>query len=982
MPIKLTSKEYRIIAVVVVMAGISLAIGVKYFWRAFPEASIEFRVTRDDSAPIAEHFLADRGIQLHGYRHAAIFAYGDEAKVYLERTQGLERMNDLTHGPIRLWRWTHRWFKPQQKEEYQVDVTPTGEIAGFDHVIEENTAGANLDSSAARTMAEGFLRDVMKRDLNDLDFVESSSNKRPARTDHSFTWTEKNVKIGDGSLRIEVQVNGDQVAGYREFVKIPDQWSRDYAKLRSRNDSAQIVDQFFMILLGVAMLIMLLMRVRDRDVPVRMALGFALVGTVLFFLGQINNFSLEEFGYQTTSPYSSFLAGYIAQSVFSALGVGAFVFFLVASAEPVYREAFPELQSLRRTFTWNGLRSRSFFIANVVGVGLTFFFFAYQTIFYLIANKLGAWAPSEVNYSDLLNTRFHWVWVLFIGFLLAVFEEMMFRAFAIPYLRRIVRSLPLAVIFAAFIWGFGHAAYPNQPFFIRGLEVGLGGIVMGIMMLRFGIVTTMIWHYSVDALYTAFLLLRSHNHYLMASGGVTAGIMLVPLTLALVAYVKTGTFSQEEQLTNASVGISRVPREAPPAVISGPLAYQPLNNMRLILAGGLIVVFIGVSMVKVYRFGEDVKLNTTRQDAYRLADNFLKSRHIDSTTFHRVGWLDENANPMTLRYLLERRSVKETDQIYRQTTRLLLWEVRYFKPLEKEEHHVFVDADGARVFAYQHELDEDAPGASLSIDEARALAEKEVGLEGYQLTSFDLQDSRGEKRKAREDYTFVWQAKPGDPRNVDEARYRVQVEIAGDQVVGFSRFFKLPDDWVRQRESTKLSTVALYIAPFLLLVGLVAGGIFILVQKLKSGEIRWEPAGKISVALAVIIFLGELNAFSTLDRVYPTSIPLSSYHLILAVFGLILPLLAGLGTWLAVGLATSLYPNAWRIFHGPDRRIWRRDAIVTIMVTLAASAAISQIGGFIANRFHAYVPVDIDILPTTFDSSFPAVSFLIRGLTS
>ena len=468
----------------------------------------------------------------------------------------------------------------------------------------------------------------------------------------------------------------------------------------------------------------------------------------------------------------------------------------------------------------------------------------------------------------------------------------------------------------------------------------------------------------------------------MASGGVTAGIMLVPLILALMIYLKTGTFSQEEPLTNASEGISRVPHEATPAVISGSLAYRSLSKSRLMIAGGLIILFIAVSLVKVYRFGEGVKLNTTRQDAYRLADEFLTARQVNPSSFHRVGWLDENADPMTLRYLLERRSVEETDRIYRQATRLLLWEVRYFKPLEKEEHHVFVDADGARVFAYQHELDEDAPGASLSMDEARALAEKEVEKEGYQLASFDMQDSRGEKRKARQDYTFVWQAKPGDPRNVDEALFRLQVVVAGDQVVGFSRFFKLPDDWVRQREATKLSTLALYIAPFLLLVGLVAGGIFILVTKLKSGEILWRPAGKVSVALAFIIFLGEINTFSTLDRVYPTSIPLSSFHLLLAVFGLILPLLAGLAAWLAVGLATSLYPDAWLIFSGPARRVWRRDALVAIMVTLAASAAIGQIGGFMANRFHAYLPVDIGVLPTSFDSSWPAASFFISGLTS
>ena len=57
-------------------------------------------------------------------------------------------------------------------------------------------------------------------------------------------------------------------------------------------------------------------------------------------------------------------------------------------------------------------------------------------------------------------------------------------------------------------------------------------------MLRFGIMATLIWHYSVDALYTAFLLLRSPNHYLMVSGGVAAGIMLIPLIVALAAYLE------------------------------------------------------------------------------------------------------------------------------------------------------------------------------------------------------------------------------------------------------------------------------------------------------------------------------------------------------------------------------------------------------------------------------------------------------------
>src|SRR5437899_12702180 len=112
MPIKLTSREYRVIGIAILVAAVSLVIGIRYFSSDFPEAAIEFRVNRDDSAPLAQKFLAERGWRVEGYRHAAIFDFDDSAKVYLERTQGLARMNTLTRGPIRLWRWPHRAVRP------------------------------------------------------------------------------------------------------------------------------------------------------------------------------------------------------------------------------------------------------------------------------------------------------------------------------------------------------------------------------------------------------------------------------------------------------------------------------------------------------------------------------------------------------------------------------------------------------------------------------------------------------------------------------------------------------------------------------------------------------------------------------------------------------------------------------------------------------------------------------------------------------
>jgi membrane protease YdiL (CAAX protease family) len=976
----LTSADRRVIAIAIVVAGVSLAIGVKYFSHAFPEAAIEFRVNRDDSTPLATKFLADRGWRVDDYRHAALFDFDDDAKVYLERTQGLARMNTLTRGPIRLWRWSHRWFKPQQKEEFRVDVTPAGQVVGFDRDLPESAPGANLDSPAARALAEKFLAEVMQRDLAGLEFVDSVSEKRPARTDYSYTWKQKGVDLGDGSLRLEVEVDGDQVAGYREFVKIPEGWSRDYKKLRSRNDAANLVDEVPWMVLCIAGLAILFQRLRRRDVPVYLSLSLGAVAAVLYFLGQLNMFSQAQYNYHTTDSYSSFVGNYVVENLLAAMAIGALIFLLMASTEPVYREAYPRNTSIRRYFSWQGLRSRSFFLANVVGIALTFFFFAYQTVFYLAANKLGAWAPADVPFSDLLNTRFPWVMVLFVGFFPAVSEEIQFRAFAIPFLRKFLKSGPVAIVLAAFIWGFLHSTYPNQPFFIRGLEVGFGGVIIGLVMLRFGILATLIWHYSVDALYTAFLLLRSPNHYLMVSGGVAAGIMLIPLIVALAAYLRTGTFAEEDNILNAAEKApGPLPDEA--AAAETPLAYQPFSKSRLAWAGVLAVIFAGLAFIPVYRFGKGISLHESSQDALRIADNFLRQRKIDPAIYRHVVWINDNVDPSALHYLAERKSLEQADQIYRQATRLTLWAVRFYRPLQKEEYLVYVDPVSGEIFGYRHGLEEDAPGASLAPEQARALAEQAVRDHGYRLEDFDLQSSDATKRKAREDYTLVWQAKPGDPRNVGDAHYRLEADIAGDQVVGFSRSFKLPEEWERAQEASTLVNNILMGVYALTILTLVAGGLVLFVNLVRSGQMQWKRSAKFGVLVAVLGLLGTLNSFTLIYRAYDTSMPLAIWDLVVAVSVLVVPLLEGLLAWLLIGAAASLYPDIWKVFSKAARRVWRRDALVALVVSLAATLGAARVEALLTSVFHANAPIRVDLFPAAFSATWPAAGLFLSSLT-
>ena len=92
------------------LAAVAAWYSVHNFYRAFPEASIDFQVSRDGGAAIARKFVAQNGNSLDGYRTASSFTYDDDAKTFLERTAGLDRANFVLGTRIRLWRWSYRWL--------------------------------------------------------------------------------------------------------------------------------------------------------------------------------------------------------------------------------------------------------------------------------------------------------------------------------------------------------------------------------------------------------------------------------------------------------------------------------------------------------------------------------------------------------------------------------------------------------------------------------------------------------------------------------------------------------------------------------------------------------------------------------------------------------------------------------------------------------------------------------------------------------
>ena len=243
MPERLRRADFRFLAVCFLLLAATVWFSARYFYRAFPEASIDFRVTRDQARALAESVPGCQGLRVNGYRQASRFSYDDTAKTFLERELGLDRANRLMGSRVRLWRWSWRWFRPLQKEEFRVDVTPAGELGGLPSTRSPKPPPAPACPPTRRApWPSDSCATPCTATRPRLDFVEGSSVTRPARTDHTFTWKERDFAIHDATYRLEVTVLGSEVGAYREYLKVPETWQRAYEGLRSRNLTAQTID--------------------------------------------------------------------------------------------------------------------------------------------------------------------------------------------------------------------------------------------------------------------------------------------------------------------------------------------------------------------------------------------------------------------------------------------------------------------------------------------------------------------------------------------------------------------------------------------------------------------------------------------------------------------------------------------------------------------------------------------------------------------
>ena len=990
----------RWIALLLFLGILGLATFLNLYTEAFPIAALDFKLSREEALQQAQDYLEGLGYSTAGYTRAQILGHDQEAQIFLEQELGLEEANRLVREWVSIWSWRVRWFKSLEKEELKVGLDPGGRIVNFDHLILESDEGANLEEEEARPVAEKFLQEKQGFDLADYELIERSSEARKARIDHTFTFRKRGFVVGeDGHYRLEVVVKGDQVGRFREYLKVPEAFSRNYREVRSRADLLTNVASIFWIGLGVMMLVVLVQKYRQGVLQWQTGLLVGGVVLVASFAGQVNSLPLIRFNYETTLSFTSFIVLLLAAGLLSAIFSGGIIALVGTAGGALGREVLFAGKrsplgrlSLSRVFS-PGL-ARSVF----AGYGLAFAMLGYVTLFYIVGSRyFGVWSPATVvDYDNAFSTAIPWIYPLLVGLVAATMEEFFFRLLAIPLLLRWFGRRWLAILLPAVVWAFLHSNYPVEPIYTRGIEISIVGIALGLVFLRFGIWSTVIAHYAFNAFQVAFPMLKSSSLYFQVSGIAVIGLLLLPAIPALLGFLSGRQRQLEEEEEEEEVATPMVetppPEPAPGQQLAqkGPEAYLLKPRHRL-MAGLFALAGLALAIgLRVEKFGErTLSLAVTRPEAVARATEFCGEIDLDLQGYRRTAWFGSHLGSDPYVHLVRQTGVARADTLATQETAPWIWYVRWFKPEEKEEIQVGVDAAG-RIAFFDHQLPESQAGAEWPADRAREkvdlFAERHFARVVRDTLRFKLLEERAEKREARTDHHFVWERVD---RKVEDGEFRTETRLQGDQVGYLRQRYKAPEEFLRELNQTGVKDII----PIVVVIGvglatLILGGIYFF-RVYREGGIRWGFPVRIGILLAMLTLVDKINELPMFFRNYDTSQALGTF-LGMQAIGLLLPIVSlGLGITViaALGLALlrklhpgEMEPAQW---FGMLRQragggnLWLDVILLGVMLGLIGRG-LGELGSFVEYRWLSDYLKPGGFSPSGLNTYLP----LLSGITS
>lgn len=868
----------------VLFLGVALIAAIaafKLMLNNIPLLKVDVTFSRSDAVAAAAQLQKKYFPELITTRASTVFVSDRGLQNYVElEGGGLERYKTLINN---LDAVTHYWkvrnFSEGQEKETIMAFSAKGEPISFWLKVPEQEAGAALEESAARDIAERGARDFMGERFAAYKAYDSKVVRQTSgRIDYSFTYEHQTLKIGEAQFRISIKVAGDKLVTLDTFKHIPEAFDQRFDKMRALNNQiSQIANYLMMALLGLGGLVgggFWLYKHHQLQWK-RGLLPAAFVGTGLA-VAAICNLPMSWFDYNTTVSANNFLLQqFVGAGVI--LVASTLIFATIYSvAEGLSRMAFADHPRLFDVFRQPAAASPEI-LGRVMGAyGWTGLFLLYAMLFVMLSSTLlGWWQPTDME-SDP-NILASWrpaLGPIFTALQAGTWEECLFRAVPLS-LAAIIGArygrktlfVAVALVAQALIFGGAHANYPNLPGYSRLIELFIPAMAFGLVYLRFGLLVGMLTHFLYD------LILMSLPIFFVGGAALWIDQVLVvlagitPLLIVFWARYRAGvSVPLSEELRNGTpalvepseivvsedIAVEAVSSEAETNRPIKPFVINPKILAPLAIAGAVLLV---LSLVKVPEIiWPQYQIDMAQAKAAGEAE--LAKRGIVLTgEWHRTSYAS-NGYSEGMDFVWREADKSTFQRLVGQYLDTPYWVIlwrKYDGEVEQrsEKWEAWLNPDGS-LHELVHWLPEGNIGAKLTREQATAKALGWI-VEHHWGDATQLEEKSVVEavRPARSDWTVTYIDKAAF--NYKNAQAVIKISISGDEVTGFSRAIDVPDEWSRAEAEKKSKKT-----PFTMIGGLT---VLVLLGLILSTFFRKHSGRKLSIRVALpwILLIGVSN---------------------------------------------------------------------------------------------------------------------------
>jgi hypothetical protein len=235
---------------------------------------------------------------------------------------------------------------------------------------------------------------------------------------------------------------------------------------------------------------------------------------------------------------------------------------------------------------------------------------------------------------------------------------------------------------------------------------------------------------------------------------------------------------------------------------SYPVAHQKskLWVEIMITVLGIAGVFIFFALYETAFPDASVDVTISRIQAKEIAEKQLKALGYSVDGYKSA--LSFSSDSSAAYYLQRTLGVEEYNQrLASEQWPIYYWSARWFRPEEKEEFYVYLRPDGS-FLGLNHVIKEDAPGANISQEQAKVVAESFLTkYANWQADEWEQIEASSQKQPGgRVDHAFTWKSKK---YFVGESDLRYTATVQGDRVGFADSFIKVPEAFTRTYASER-----------------------------------------------------------------------------------------------------------------------------------------------------------------------------------